>query len=262
MNAKLFIPKNGSNIISQVWELTSDGSEKPIVQVIPPLGAPEIVFYVNKAFQINGVDCQLGFIKGQYSKPRKIELIPGFHLLGIKLHPYGLKQLFNIKADSLTDGIIDAMEHPVTEEMIRIVQSRQEVSLSLVEQLSGMMQLCKQYPVSHETKAFLELVPAFRKNIAQTLEYTGIGLRTLQRKFKDEVGLSPKKYVQIMRMLDIENKTTQTSDWFDIITYYDFVDQSHLIKEFLALRDVTPTEFIRKKIRLSDQLPSPDKLEF
>ena len=86
----------------------------------------------------------------------------------------------------------------------------------------------------------------------------GIGLRTLQRNFKREVGLSPKDYLKIKRMYGIEQKMSRKADFFDIITDFGFTDQAHFIKDFKQLRNQTPTEILKKKLLLSDQLAIPE----
>jgi AraC-like DNA-binding protein len=70
----------------------------------------------------------------------------------------------------------------------------------------------------------------------------GVTERTLERAFRDIVGIGPKRLARIIRF-----QRALRSD--DALAYYD---QSHRIHEFRELAGVTPTEFWREQHPMND----------
>lgn len=69
--------------------------------------------------------------------------------------------------------------------------------------------------------------------------------RSLQRKFKEEVGLTPKEYLRLIRFLkmfkDISTNPRVTIQ--DLIWKGGFYDQAHLIHEFQKVTHCSPMDF-------------------
>lgn len=72
--------------------------------------------------------------------------------------------------------------------------------------------------------------------------------KKLQRLFLKTTGITPKAYARQIRFDFIQQQLRHTPkpDWFQVIAQYEFTDQSHLIKEFLALTNHSPKEYIEK----------------
>ncbi|GAM74104.1 transcriptional regulator [Vibrio ishigakensis] len=74
--------------------------------------------------------------------------------------------------------------------------------------------------------------------------------RTLERAFKQQVGLSIKSYLQMMRLeqmvLDLHS-TEKEVDWADFSQQYGFSDQSHLIRTLKQLVNKTPSGYLKKR---------------
>jgi AraC-like DNA-binding protein len=73
--------------------------------------------------------------------------------------------------------------------------------------------------------------------------------KKLQRLFLKTTGMMPKVYARQVRFDNIQQHLRQTPkpDWFQVVAHYGFTDQSHLIKEFLALTNHSPKEYINKE---------------
>lgn len=70
--------------------------------------------------------------------------------------------------------------------------------------------------------------------------------KRLQRTFNEYIGISPKLYSRMLRFDDIHNTLRKSScvDWMDIVSKFNFHDQSHLIKEFKFFTNLTPSDFL------------------
>lgn len=78
---------------------------------------------------------------------------------------------------------------------------------------------------------------------------SGISERSLQRHFKERLGISPKKYSKILRInmyLDrlMEHKS---EDWHENVVNFNYYDQPHLINEFKSIIKLSPRDLIKYK---------------
>lgn len=93
-----------------------------------------------------------------------------------------------------------------------------------------------------------------------------ISERTIQRKFRHRVGVSPKKLIRIVRInaLWTKIKDNQPIDYQDLVYLGNYFDQAHFIKDFKAITGETPDKFFRRDLRLvkilsgKTTLPQPD----
>ncbi|WP_257385892.1 helix-turn-helix domain-containing protein [Tahibacter caeni] len=83
--------------------------------------------------------------------------------------------------------------------------------------------------------------------IEQIVREFGIGLRTLQRQFRDYVGVHPKWAIQRYRLHEalarIDDGTMH--DWATLASDLRYADQAHLIRDFKKLVGLTPAEYAR-----------------
>lgn len=75
---------------------------------------------------------------------------------------------------------------------------------------------------------------------------TNYSYSTIERYYKKETGLTPKKYQSLFRykkaVEDIYK--TKSSDWSDYVNRYGYYDQSHFIKEIKKYTHFTPKELL------------------
>jgi AraC-like DNA-binding protein len=71
--------------------------------------------------------------------------------------------------------------------------------------------------------------------------------RSLQRMFKEEVGLTPKEFLRLMRFIRIINLISLNPRIHvqDLVWQGGFFDQAHFIHEFQTITNYTPKEFYR-----------------
>lgn len=259
MKVNIFRFSDHHPLIKEIREIKADADEPVLTHFVPPMGYPEIIFYIGKQNQIKNSAARRGLVKGQFNIPQKIDFIPSYHFLSVVLHPYGLKQMLSIAGDTLVNGLLDIEDIPLTAQMMRLIDERQVVDVELIAEMERLMRQYTWQTISETTLHFIRLVETREENtIGSILKAEGMSIRTLQRKFKQEVGLTPKEYLRIRRMNKVESAMSGNTHPLQIVADFDFADQSHLIKECKQLRDFTPGELVAKKLLLSDQLPPPD----
>ena len=81
--------------------------------------------------------------------------------------------------------------------------------------------------------------------ISQLAKDLGTTVRTLERRFKEEVGLTPKRYQRISRLAKVVGMLGDTEDWARIAAECGFYDQSHLIDDCQEVLGDSPERFSR-----------------
>lgn len=259
MKVQIYKIKNSSSCISEIIEVKSDTTTDALTHFVPPFDSPEIILFIGQTHQIKNVSITNGLIKGLYNISQKIEFVPKYNFFIIRLQPFGLRQIFNINPAELNNSVIDIQCHPIGEALLSITKLSDKLDVSLSNALVSFIENFAVHPISESTKKFIKIASKTKfKTIKDLVFQSGIGLRTLQRNFKKEVGLSPKEFLRIKRLNAIEQKMSQNVNVFEIIADFDFADQAHFIKDFKQLRNITPSEIVKRKLLLSDQLATPE----
>jgi AraC-like DNA-binding protein len=93
----------------------------------------------------------------------------------------------------------------------------------------------------------VSLVRASRGDVkvAEMAELLGVNRRRLERSFRKEVDMSVKQYARVFRLRSTAISMIQEDElnWANRAAEMGFSDQSHLIKEFIALTGRTPKGF-------------------
>ena len=81
--------------------------------------------------------------------------------------------------------------------------------------------------------------------------------RALERVFRDEIGLTPKRYLRVRRLSRVVARLGPGgAEWSDVARAHGFADQPHLVREFRLLAGVTPEAYLREQTRLMDHFAS------
>jgi AraC-like DNA-binding protein len=78
---------------------------------------------------------------------------------------------------------------------------------------------------------------------------TNMSIRNFQRRFKEQVGVSPKLYAKIVRFNEVlKRKIIQPGERWSSVTYEcGYFDQMHLIKDFTTFTGFTPFDFFKNQ---------------
>jgi AraC-like DNA-binding protein len=90
---------------------------------------------------------------------------------------------------------------------------------------------------------------AYRTSVADACAHLGLSNKHLVHQFRRIIGLPPKVFSRIERFQGVIGACRGRSrvDWVDLTHAFGYADQSHLIREFRRLGNVTPSDFLRRR---------------
>lgn len=245
-----------SNYISCFWLI--EDCYKNVLDISFPDGCIELVFSVGLEVdrtELNGSK-RTGHwaeIIGQLTRPYQIKVNGAGKVFGVRFYPHTFSLFFpevisaindqSVQASYLLGSGVDTVVGNYLHEN-RIADAIRIVEQNLVRKLrnNNAADDTSNKIISHAITCILKDGPTVA--LPQIAQDCGISIRTLQRKFRESVGVSPKYFARIMRFQQslfflqkgLENITT--------ISYnLGFFDQAHFIHEFKAFSGLTPSRF-------------------
>ena len=108
-------------------------------------------------------------------------------------------------------------------------------------------------PVAREVGCLVAMIEADRslRRVDDLAAASGIGVRTLQRLFREYVGASPKWVIRRRRLLDAA-EAIHAGDagdevgWAELAQSLGYADQSHLVRDFTAAVGEPPAAYTRR----------------
>ena len=200
-----------------------------------------------------------GIISGVMELEHALEIqveITGNHFSGIwiLLTPMGVNRLLRSSLKTLTNRTLDLKDHwPQGARWLRKHVQSNGSEVSRIHNLDHyfMLQL-KEAPVCSQ-----RLVPVLEEmerisaylSVSKLAQKIGVSYKWLYRKFVDDLGMTPKAYLRIIRfdracfMLDRYRDINET----DIAHQCGYYDQAHFIHEFKKIMKISPHEYVRKR---------------
>jgi AraC-like DNA-binding protein len=233
------------------------GARDPIVvEPVPAQLEQILVFELGNPYEIRWptrpvqkFDCA-GVAGGQTQFAAHMHLPAGVGSFGIFFHPTGFSHLFAVPAYSLTDCVHDAV--PVLGRFVRSLWNRLGEAASFEDRVRIVEQFLLHRASRASNQEAIEALASclFHKHgavrIADLARLGPLGLRQFERRFSQEMGVTPKVFARIARFqaaLDAKVAHPQRT-WLDIAHWFGYYDQMHMIHDFEQLGKNTPTQLI------------------
>lgn len=159
------------------------------------------------------------------------KISPNFYNLYEKLYSIEINEnQFDVNFDAIMTLIWNFLEHTLNEVLIK-KDSNAEQAHDKVH-ISQMIQYIDEHLESFK--------------VTQMAQYFHVSVSTLEKRFKNEVGLTPKSFANIKRFL-IQNKIQWAGE--ETLDYY--YDQAHLIKDTRKYTNKTPKHLNEEQMELT-----------
>ncbi|WP_447637245.1 helix-turn-helix domain-containing protein [Flavobacterium microcysteis] len=174
-----------------------------------------------------------------------------FSHFGVSFHPHALHLLFGINAAELTDQMPDIQLLDKTEipNLLLTAKSHIERVSILSDYFYKRISMAKgDTVIDHLFHGDWADRLENEKNLAAIASHYHISERQLQRRFKQNVGISARKFARIAKFekalpaLSSADYGSLTQLAYDL----EYADQSHFIKDFKLFSGLSPYEFVKQ----------------
>lgn len=217
-------------------------------------GYPGLLFHQTEngiTIQPHGKKMPTFFLYGQTIKPINIHVNGHFQIIIFQLYPFVLRAFWGINPREINDGCHYLTTGP--ENDINKIISNILFASTIEEKIRIIANLLLDY-FKHKSNKLDFLV---REAIQYIIDSRGIiaikeiakkeklNIRTLERRFLRETGISAKQFAKIVQFQSSLNQleTKDFSKINDIVYANGYADQSHFIRVFKAFTGVTPNTF-------------------
>jgi AraC-like DNA-binding protein len=176
------------------------------------------------------------------------------HIIGfaVFLRPHASWQLFRIPPAILANGHYDGEEvlgHPF-QDLWHILAEAQSFAerVKRVEDYLLPFAMRAGAPTAIMRSADRLFACHGSVRIERLAQLTGLGVRQYERRFREELGCSPKLYARITRFqsaIDAKRRSQRRS-WLQIAHQFGYFDQMHMVRDFQDLAGCAPTKTIEQ----------------
>ena len=240
------------------WSCDIDGSEKTILFKNFADRFPRLVFQVDERPLLTSLADQQtpqAYICGidTFTSTAKIE--SNFSHFGVSFYPFALYQIFRLNSQEIVDTILDlkTLGYGNLIEQLNIAQNH-ETRINVIGSFIENKLNTKATASTSIKEIILNNEIAFNTDLFALQKRYHITERTLERLFKANLGISPKKYQRMVRFeRSLEMLTAlPTIEMTSIAYQLHYADQSHFIKDFRRFADTTPQHFQQQKFLFSE----------
>ncbi len=252
-------PPHLGRLIHAVWFLripAGAGAPQPVV----PDGRIELVAHLGDPFSRLGADGRAErqqdfLVSGQLTRP--VTLLPAgdADVVGIRLEPRGAHLLLGLPLDEITDQVISLREVdprlraallPSVAYRGSMGERARAIFDALARRLAGAPQSGIERvlaAIEHDTSAGLRALA----------RHAGTPERTLQRRFRAEVGLGPKGYQRVVRFRRAFALVSAAPESGLAAAAHraGYYDQAHLNRDFRRFAGAPPRSFFRSSPSLA-----------
>ncbi len=190
-------------------------------------------------------------VLGQITQPFFIEPIGYVNSFAVRFYPYGFANFVSIPIKELankeTPLTVLFGEETANELSHEINNAKDTEARIIVIENFLFKKLNEQVSIDHIVKTTIDTIFSTGGSISikDMLKNDMSKRRQLERKFTEQVGISPKQLCKVIRIQTVlKMMLNQTSESLSQIAYNgDYYDQAHFTKDFKEFTGMTPKEF-------------------
>jgi AraC-like DNA-binding protein len=172
------------------------------------------------------------------------------HVFNILFQPTGLNQLIGVDMRLLVNQDPAASDVLGTSavrlgDKVRAAQDFFARVRATEQWLDGVMERRVSSNEAIDRASTLLITTAGQTRVDDLVRLTGMSASQLQRRFNEQVGMSPKGYARLIRFDQalVARRSAPERSWTDILHELGYFDQAHFIREFHMFAGISPTRF-------------------
>lgn len=224
---------------------------------IVPDNTIELIFTEGKMTRSLSQDTEPEILKshlaGLKTRPQKI-CVEGRIILAVRFKPTAFRFLSDINLAETIDASlepVDVFGKSIIDLEERIAEtSSPQAQVKIVESyfINNIYKLDRKPNLLFNF--ILKQIHAFKGNvkISSLSEKTGYCIKTVERNFISDLGITPAKYAKLLRFINAVNQITKVDlnyspDWNSIAYCSGYYDQNHFIKDVKRFAGLTPQKY-------------------
>lgn len=236
------------------------GDIPPLVEKILPRTGVELMFNLKGEHvvrEMDGSPCDTDYLGGWLSGLQRryllIETRGGSHFVAARLRPWGAWRLLREPMREVSCRV------PLIEDVWGRDAERLSIRLAEAPNLYARFDLLEDHlrrRIDFRRKADAGVIEASRRmigslgrtRISALCRELGTSRVTLSRKFREQVGLTPKTYARVVRIESLMSHLAQAGEdsWAMLAEDFGYHDQAHLSHDFQEFCGATITEYLRR----------------
>jgi AraC-like DNA-binding protein len=215
-----------------------------------------IDIYLEEPFRVRVGGCSTRrvpeiVVVGPQTFPRaQLSMSGKIHVFNILFQPAGLNQLIGVDMRSLVN------QDPAASDVLGASAVRLGDKVRAAPDFFARVRATQQWldgqmegkaspngAINHASALLIKTTGQTR--IDDLVRLTGMSASQLQRRFNEQVGLSPKGYARLIRFDQalVARRRAPERSWTDILHDLGYYDQAHFIREFHMFAGISPTRF-------------------
>ena len=239
--------------VAMIWDCAMETRPFGLERILPKAGASLIINLAEdetRSYRHEGAwHCQRrsgSVLVGPGTRHFIIDTAEQCDVAGVEFHPGGARAFFRDPLDRLRDADTDLGDLASTttdrlrEQMLEAGSAQRRISLLQDWLLERFNEAALPDLVTHALNG-LQRVPRMQ-SVSALAGYTGVSVRRLGSLFRENVGVSPKRFLRLQRFADVIASTHARGDinWSAVAADCGFHDQSHLVHEFREFSGIAP----------------------
>jgi AraC-like DNA-binding protein len=187
-------------------------------------------------------------ITGLQSERRLFRALPGAATLLVRFHPWGASAFLPGPMEELADRSIglSALINPALTRRVeeQLAEGRDDSQRIRVVEGFLLALLRSRLPDGHVRKAVRLLQADPSLDLPGVAQKLGLGERQMERKFREWIGVGPKRFARLSRFQRVINILEKDPGALHTALAQGFYDQAHFIKDFRAFAGTTPEAWL------------------
>ena len=190
---------------------------------------------------------------GPVSKKYSYKMEGVGRIIGVKFETGALKELLPLPIEEYVDREVLAKEIFGLDFVNNLLSlHKHENDLEVIDYIHDNLASFVQ-PITKSKAITQRLVSLIKNNeniftVNQVASYANVSSRTVQRYFSEYVGLTPKWLIRKYRLSRVlDELETNSVNILDVVAQLEYVDQSHLIRDFKEILGITPNSYHKLK---------------
>ena len=250
--------------VERVWTLEGHASMlRGALQPVLPDGRPELILHLGDPFdripEEGRPERQDDLIfAGQLTSQLVLRPTGAIKVLGLRFEPFGASALFRVPQHELAGLTLDlaAISPPLARALRRVQETAPSLATASVAAQQALLPfLSHAKPDARIRHAVTQITRRHGVvSIDRISTATGLTRRHLERQFRQQVGVGPKRLARISRFqhaLQLLDSTDSTQRGTMTAAACGYADQAHFIRDFKDLAGCPPTEHLLRQAVLT-----------